>query len=347
MRSNTGSEEVERFEWVGECPIQEAGCLTVVRGTDIERVADAFGAVTERARRLDFEEFCEESFAQHDNYSLIGVRQVGDWLLVVEDNWFEGARPEVLRRVSVDAEVVSTFWNVNALTRFSHAADGEVRTSFEALMPGYREGTRPDALEELRAGLPWTEADLGRRGVNTVSLMLALTARITGQVIGPEWLRGDFVTYPVAAWPDDLPEVPEVVRERLGDGHSPTLVANLRECDERARRCAAAAVARRVLERAECDDHAALSALLAALMAGEAVDLAVIGEAVRAWKWQLTADRMTAKARKQIGAAEVLRQAANPDTFVAVFAALSAARNVAGADMDELTAIAADALAAA
>jgi hypothetical protein len=200
VRSNTGSQEVEQFEWVGDSSIQEAGCLTLVRDTDVERVAEAFGAVLERARGLDFEEFCEEAFAHDDIYSMIGVRRVGAWTLVVEDNWFEGARPEVLRRVSAGTEVVSAFWNVNALTRFSHAVDGEVRTSFEALMPGYREGTRPDALEELRSGLPWSDADLGRQGVNTISLMLALTARITGQAIRREWLRDRFTTYPPTRW---------------------------------------------------------------------------------------------------------------------------------------------------
>ncbi len=345
MRSNTGSQEVEQFEWVGDSAIQEAGCLTLVRDTDVERVAEAFGAVLERARGLDFEEFCEEAFAHHDIYSMIGVRRVGAWTLVVEDNWFEGARPEVLRRVSAGTEVVSAFWNVNALTRFSHAVDGEVRTSFEALMPGYREGTRPDALEELRSGLPWSDADLGRQGVNTISLMLALTARITGQAIRREWLRDRFTTYPVAAWPDDLPKVADAIRERLGEVHPPALATSLREVDARAQRCAAASVARYALECAECAEHPVLNPSLRTLLAGEAVDPAALGESVRAWKWQLTADRMTAKARKQIAAAEVLRQAANPDTYVGAFAALSAAQQVLGIDTRELPAVAADALA--
>lgn len=197
MRSDVIGDEVERFRWVRSSAVQDAACLTLVSSTDATGVAAAFGAVFEEAQSWGFDEFCEEAFARSEKHSMIGVRPVGDWTLVVEENWFEGIRPEVLRRVSVATEAISVFWNVNGMTWFNHAVDGEVRTSFEALFPERRQGTRPDALERLRAGLPWGE------GADTVGVMLALAARIIGHVLTPECFEGQFVTYPVSPWPDD------------------------------------------------------------------------------------------------------------------------------------------------
>lgn len=344
MRSNTNSSEVESFGWIRKNTIHEAACLTFVRAAEIAPVATAFGGVPEHARTLDFEEFCEEAFAHYEQYSMIGVRRLGDWLLVVEDNARQGTRQEVLRRVSEGTEVVSAFWNAHALTRFSRAVDGEVRTSFEALMPDCREGTRPDDLERVRAGLPWATTESGNAGANTVELMLALSARITGETLEPDWFGGDFETYPVAEWPDDLPQVQDVVDPRAGREHPPELVAALRTADCCGRRRAAWAVARRVLEAAECLDHPVISKTLSALSRG-LVDKVAINEAVRLWQWQITAHRATSRARRQVGAAEVLRQATNDNALVAVLAALSAGRRVRGVQAAELADVASGALA--
>jgi Family of unknown function (DUF6461) len=84
---------------------------------------------------------------------------------------------------------VSAFWNVNAVTRFSLAAHGSVLTAFEALFFDPRDGTEPDAVEAFRADLPWENAD-------SVALMLALAARVIGQVNEPHWLAGDLRVVP-------------------------------------------------------------------------------------------------------------------------------------------------------
>ena len=201
--------EVERAAWIRRSTIQEAACLTFVRDADVDRVARAFCAVTEQARLLDIDEFCEEAFARQERYPMIAVRRLGDRLLVVEDGGRQGRRPEVLRRVSADTAVVSAFWDIDRLTRFSYAVDGVVRTSFEAVLPEYREGADPDALEAERAGLPWCDSD-------PVVLMLALAGRITGITPSPGWLAGEFVTYPVAEWPDDLVAVPDPLDNVFG-----------------------------------------------------------------------------------------------------------------------------------
>lgn len=105
--AEAGSAAAERFEWVRRSTVQDAACLSFVRAAGVERTAAAFGAVAEHARTLDFDEFCEEAYANAESYSMIALRPLGDWLLVVEDNARQGTRPEVLRRASADTEVVS------------------------------------------------------------------------------------------------------------------------------------------------------------------------------------------------------------------------------------------------
>lgn len=336
MRSDTGSEEVQRFGWIRDSALHEAACLTFVRGKDIDRVAMRFGAVAGHVGTFDFPEFCEEAFAHQDQYPMIGLRRVGDWLLVLEDDWSEGARPEVLRRVSNGSEAVSAFWNAHSLTRFSYAVDGEVRTTFEALMPHVREGARPDALEEVRAGLPWPAPEQGDGGADTAALMLALSARVTGAALTPDWFDGQFVTYPVAPWPEDLPDAADAVLELVATTYPPELVTALRAADQGARRRAVVAVVRLVLDSADCLGHEVINETIAAMATERDFDRRAISEVVRMWDWKLHRERSTSRDRGRVRAAEVLRQATNADPLVAIFAALSAARGVRGIETGAL-----------
>lgn len=337
MRSETDSDEVQQFAWLGESPIQEAACLTFVRGSDPRQVAASFGAVVGNARTLDFDEFCEEAFAHHDRHPVIGVRRIGDWVLVVEDNGYQGVRPEVLRRVSARSEALSVFWNAQGCTRFSHAVDAEVHTSFEAIMPDYRDGVRPDALEEVRCGLPWCT-----NGVDNASLMLALSARITGQALTPESLTQGFLTCPVASWPDDLPADPDALPEPSDQQRE--LSTALRRANGQAQRRAAAAVALRVLEHAGCLGHPTLAAVAASVEIPGDAERAAINEIVRSWKWELSRHLATSAVRLRVRAAEVLRQATNADPLTAALAALSAASTVRGLAPGELAGIVSAAL---
>ncbi|MFR9729674.1 DUF6461 domain-containing protein [Saccharopolyspora sp. MS10] len=327
--------EVERFGWVHRSTVQDAACLTFVRGTDLDELARRCGAITEHARVLDFDEYCEEAYAHQDRYPVIGLRSVGGWTLIAEDGGFQGSRPEVLRRVSHRTEAVSAFWNVNALTQFAHAAHGEVRTSFEALMPTFRQGTRPDGLEELRAGLPWPGAEPGERGANTVDLMLALAARVTGEPLTPEWFEGDFTTYPVAAWPADLPGSAEALLDEVGldqvgirlatDGTGAELLELVRRAGPDRCRRAAARLARHVLDVTAGHDQPVVGETLRALERGAALDGTAIGEVVRLRNWELHRAPATSRERARVRALEVLRQATNPDPLTGLLGALAEA----------------------
>lgn len=342
------SEEVERFSWVRRSTVQDAACLTFVRGTDLELIGRRFGAIPEHGRTLDFDEYCEEAFAHQEHYPVIGLRAVGEWTLVAEDCGVQGTRPEVLRRVSAGGEVVSACWDSEGLQRFTRAAGGAVRTSFEPLVPGFRSGTDPDGLEQLRAGLPWPGA--GEEGC-AVELMLALAARITGSPLEPHWFDGDFATYPVAPWPQDLPEAPEAVLEATGTDRvwpgatGPAEVrAALREAGDRRCRRAAGRVARRVLEVTGALGDAEVGAVLAALEHGRGPELWPITELVRMRSWDSHRRRVTSAERARVRALELLRQAANPDAGTGLLAALSAARGMR-VQQEEISALACDALA--
>ena len=333
MRSR--SSPVDRFGWIRRSTLQEAACLSFVRAAELLPVATAFGGVGEHERALDLEEFCEEAYAHHERYSMVALRRLGDWALVVEDDSGQGTRPEVLRRVSAGTEAVSVFWSADGAQRFSHARAGAVLTAFDpALVEDRRDGTDPDGLEPLRAEL--TRQRGGFDG--GVELMLALAARITGVELTAEDLDGEFATFPVAAWPDDLP------RDAEPCGHPPELVEALSTVDGRRCRRAALAVARRALEAADCLEHPVIRGTLGALSDGR-VDQGAISEAVRQWKWQITAHRATSRVRRQVGAAEVLRQATNDNPLVAVLAALSAGRGVRGVPPADLVRAASRALA--
>lgn len=331
MRGKSEAGEVSGFEWIRDSVIDEAGCLTLVRSSDADQVAAAFGGISQGAQPLDFEEFCEEAFAYHDKYPVIGVRQVGDWTFVVEDNGFEGARPEVLRRVSRGTETVSALWDLSGLTRFSYAASGEILTAFEAQLPEYREGTRPDTLEPFRAGLPWNSGNPAQ----SVPLMLALIARVTGQEITSGWFDGEFATYPVAAWPEDLPVTVGAVRGPLDAEFPAELVTAAHLATRDSQRRAAAEIARHALELTRIDDHPEVRQVLAGLGEPGQLERAALDEAVRTWTWVTRAERVTDNVRRQVRALETLRQATNPDALVAVFATLNAAAEVRGVDPDD------------
>ena len=187
-------EEISRFDWIADSAIGEAGCVTFVRTPDLAVAAWAFGGDLANAEEAEL----EDSFGDPDN-PLALLRRVDDMVIVVENNGYEGSRPEVLRRLP--GTVVSVFWNVEAVTRFTYVVDGTVVTDFEALFPESRTGSDPDAISAQMADLNWDyeEAD-------TESVMLALAARLTGFVLAPEHLDGPMVRVALLPWPQDQPD---------------------------------------------------------------------------------------------------------------------------------------------
>jgi hypothetical protein len=67
--------------------------VTFIEGMDLAAVAAAFGGVLEEAVEIAFDSAYEPDY-EHD---VVVLRQVGDWVVAIEDNGWQGSRPEVLR----------------------------------------------------------------------------------------------------------------------------------------------------------------------------------------------------------------------------------------------------------
>lgn len=245
----SGDDEVAAFRWVRDTEIGEAGCVTFVAGADVASVARGFGgragdAITMTLRDLD----------ARPGEDLVAVRPLGRWVLAVEINGWQGSRAEVLTRTSQSTHAVSAFWNVNALTRFSYAVGGRVLTAFEAMSPQSRQGAEPDALEAIRAGLPWDDF---------VPAMLALASRVTGQRLTRDMLAGQFQVFPVQPWAEEVS--PEVSPEYEGLTYDdPPLAWALREVGARRLSDVSWSAARRAVTGAGLASDPAVATVLSA-----------------------------------------------------------------------------------
>jgi hypothetical protein len=235
--------EVAAFGWVAGTVIGDAACLTLVRSADPYLVARGFGGDPAGARPVTLAEAAEA----FPDSSWLAVRAVGFWVLAVEVNGWQGARPEVLERLSAGTWAVSVYWNVNGQTRFSLAAAGHVLTTFDPQFPDRRDGADPDGLEAVRAGLPWDDA-LPR------PLALALAARVTGHPARPSWPGGTFEVIPVEALPEGLRPATDPDTEPLSYDDPPLVWALRRSAGEQ-QRAAALAVARYAVRVAGLEDH--------------------------------------------------------------------------------------------
>ncbi|MFG2045162.1 DUF6461 domain-containing protein [Dactylosporangium sp. NPDC048998] len=307
-------EEIARYGWLDESPLGEAACVTFVESMDLVAVAAAFGGSLEEAVDVAFGGSLEEAvdvafdgdYEPDYAHATVVLRQIGGWVLAIEDNGWQGSRPEVLRRLT-EGRAVSCFWNVNAVTRFNYANHGTVVTEFEALFPDDRGGFDPNALEDLRAGLPWDEA-IGA----TQQLMLALAARITGLEFVPDLLAGPMLAVPLRPWPQDVAERVHPRYEPLTQ-EDPELSYALQQADGPALRSVARLATDRAALAAGMREHPAL----AAVIAGEEVPPGRLDALARDLDLQGHAP--------QFRAVEAARACTSPSALAAAFRAITEA----------------------
>jgi len=159
-----------------------AMCWTVTQplgvALTLEDVASRLGGDPDDLEVLDLSEAYE--IGPNDGW-VLHLDQVGPAVTIFENNGFQGARSEVLRALSIDAKVHSAWWNVNAVTRFSFARQGELITAMEAGWP--RAGVRPNALDAELADL----YDAMRTPGLWVAGMLTAVELRTGIRLDREW----------------------------------------------------------------------------------------------------------------------------------------------------------------
>src|SRR5215210_1992446 len=112
------------YKWIKDperCRLSEAGCVTVVLGSDVPAVVSAFGGdpgvpPLHKTELLDLPLMTK----------VARVASVEPAVVAVEWNGFEGERIEVLRAVSANELAVSVFWHVNGRMTFSLAVQREL-----------------------------------------------------------------------------------------------------------------------------------------------------------------------------------------------------------------------------
>ncbi|MFF5081910.1 DUF6461 domain-containing protein [Actinoplanes sp. NPDC000266] len=157
------------YRWVRRSRLSVAATITVVTGVAVEEALRAFGADPSRPLRIDALQR-DLSLRQSTDPWVIPL-DVGDAVILIEDNGYRGADPGVLGAASAGGRAASMYWNVNAMTRLSFAERGEVLSSFE---PWGGEETPPAVTEAL------TGIDFAESGYRTAK-GLAAVERFTGR----------------------------------------------------------------------------------------------------------------------------------------------------------------------
>src|SRR4051812_26437926 len=98
-------------ELLGAYPssLEQAMCVTYAQGIDEDALIRAFGGDPAAAEPRTLAELEDELNAYPYNRvpSVVLVTRVGDWVVGIEDNGFQGSRPEVLRGASAGGAALS------------------------------------------------------------------------------------------------------------------------------------------------------------------------------------------------------------------------------------------------
>jgi hypothetical protein len=281
MGASVAAATAADYAWFNDHWLRQAFCITLVRGLDEVEVLRRFGGERSQPRALTVGEAGELSGSLQAGYpQIVLVARAGGWVVAVEDNGWEGWRPEVLRALSRGTQAVSVYRNVDALGYFSDAVDGALLVQFELLFPQRRWGSQPDLLlPQMRAvGLDpnWHEPPYGQ--VDTAAL--ALAERVTGVHLDPRMLEGPLPAAEIAALLDDPP-----ASFFLG-GEDAALTAAIDQAAPGVLRRAAATAARRAVLLAQLDHDPVVVEALAAAEAGQARqvdDHSPLGWRIRTW----------------------------------------------------------------
>jgi hypothetical protein len=268
------------YAWFNDHWLRQAFCITLVGGLDEPEVLRRFGGERSQPRTLTVTEAGELSGSFHAGYpQLVLVATADGWSVAVEDNGFEGWRPEVLQALSRGTQAVSVFDN-GSEGYFSYAVNGALLVQFELLFPQRRWGSQADLLlPQMRAvGLDpdWQEPPPGE--LDTAAL--ALAERVTGVHLDPRMLEGPLLVAEIAPLLDDPPA------SFFLDGEDAELAAAIDQAAPGVLRRAAATAARLAVQLAQLDQDPVVVEALAAAEAGQARQVdnhSPLGSRIRTW----------------------------------------------------------------
>ncbi|MFG3439573.1 DUF6461 domain-containing protein [Nonomuraea sp. NPDC047897] len=126
--------------------LTQATCWTVVQPIasplTVETIAERLGG-----RPEDLEPEPDDDVDEADYEGAFHISHDDASFILYEDNGYQGNRPEVLRRLSDGARVLSLFWNINGTARLTYAAYGTIVTALDPSFPGARWGKTPHILD--------------------------------------------------------------------------------------------------------------------------------------------------------------------------------------------------------
>lgn len=307
-----------------------AACVTVVRGLDVAETVLAFGGDPSLPPQP------LQSFEEMGYYlEVAAVGQVGEVVVAVEPNGFQGSRPEVLRAASRLGDAVSVYWNVNLHCRFSYSVVGKLVTSFDPLHTEWRSGSDPERLLGEMATLPFGIEN------DPIPAAFLLAARLTGRALSREDIEGVTDSWPLVPLLGDL--YPQRAEHHFFRYQHPELVDLVAGAGSEVQRELAAVAAEQAAASSGLDREPGVRAALAGLRTtpGEPLS-AEVAELVRqsihrssvAWSAVSTGQGGETSDANQLfrpaNAANALYQATNPDPLTAALDALSTALHVVG-----------------
>lgn len=258
------------YRWLEESTsYADAGCVSVVVGMEVRDALTVVGA--EPDRPLTSPDVHDELGATHISVAGAASGLPVDVTVLVEDNGWEGARPEVLAAWSKRGRAASVFWNVNGVVRFVCARGGKVVACLE-LPPDDDADDLPATLRRV-----WERAD---ESSGLVAVGMAMVERFTGVTVP----NVTDVAYPTTAYEVTSPVLglrvtgEELIGLKLP---SPGLVAAVQSAAPGRRRMLAEWAAHEALRDVGLSDEPALETVLAQFGLGAAVRFTADASAYR------------------------------------------------------------------
>jgi len=156
--------------------------VTFVRGVSPDEVIRRLGANPSAGTEMLHSDVWETQGQGYEFHLGVQVDVVDAWTVIVEPNGWMLTSPGTAERVSVGGELVSLYWNVNALMQFIAARDGTLIRRFDPLL--YKQQSIGRPLPE-EADLPF-----GHPG-DPRGAAIQLAERLTGVRLTRDWLLND------------------------------------------------------------------------------------------------------------------------------------------------------------
>jgi len=173
-------------------------------------VLAGFGADPEEAAARTLEQAITAESSWQEGYGpFVRVGRSGGWLFAWEEASFEGARPEVLRRVSRGGEAMVVRHALDAFAEFGYAADGVVVSHVVTIPPYRRTGSDPDRFLALLRQVGLDFGAIQHRDEDPVlgdlEAVLMVAERAVDLSLSPQQVEGPWPSARILPLLEDLP----------------------------------------------------------------------------------------------------------------------------------------------